>query len=385
MVIFGGTMMAISRRALVTRLGLGLAAGGTIPILAAQRAAAAPMAPMATASRARAAATAGTFNVAAWGDDVNPWLNPGNDWNPAFLYNRLLVWNFTFDGLEPDLAESWTLSDDQMEYTFNLRKDVKWHDGQPFTAADVEFSFQRLLDQRTASPRGTYLTALKGAADYASNKSDTLPGVTVVDDATIKLTLESPSGPFLSGLAALSILPKHVLGDVPADQLSKNDYFQTGFVGTGPFKLVNYVPDQSMELAANPDYFAGAPKLEKVVLQNITAPGAAILALEKGEVDFVMPITSDETEQVKAQPDLTVLGGPNFGFNGISLNLTHPSLADKRVHQAMLMAIDRQGIVDNIIHGDNKIVYQPIQTAWVRADDLNTYDYDPEHASPRHA
>ncbi|HZP14928.1 MAG TPA: ABC transporter substrate-binding protein, partial [Nocardioides sp.] len=293
--------------------------------------------------------------------------------------NRLLVWDIKFEKLLPDLAEKWSGSSDGKEYTFNLRKGVKWHDGQPFTAADVEFSFQRLLDKRTTSPRGTYLASLKGADDYASNKTDKLPGVTVVDDATVKLTLDSPSGPFLAGLAALSILPKHLLGEVAPDQLAKHDYFQNGFVGTGPFKLTKHVPDQFMETAANPDYYAGKPKLDRVVIRKITAPGAAELALEKGEVDFTS-LTSDEKDRVAALPTLTTIGTTALVFNGLSINLKKPGLDDKRVRQAFLLAIDRKGIVDKIMKGSGRVVNNPILVPWVQATDLNTYDYNPDKA-----
>src|SRR5579885_1206801 len=422
-------MTAISRRRFVARLGL--AAGGAVSVLAAcsappaptpapakpaepspPAAAAAPAgaakpaattagaqpasspvvsapptaAPAATAATAptTGAATApgaagGTFNVAAWPSHINPWLNGGGDWHSAFFYNRLLVWDIKFDKLLPDLAEKWSVSPDGKEYTFNLRKGVKWHDGQPFTAADVEFSFQRLLDKRTASPRGTYLASLKGADDYANNKSDKLPGVTVVDDATVKLTLETPSGPFLAGLAALSILPKHLLGQIAPDQLTKSDYFQNGFVGTGPFKLTRHVPDQFMEMAANPDYYAGRPKLDRVVVRKITAPGAAVLALEKDEVQMAT-ITGDEKERVQQLPNMAVIGTTNFGFNGIAIKLTKPGFGDKRVRQAMLTAIDRKGIVEKITKDPARIVNQPFQVPWVQATDLATYDYNPDKA-----
>jgi peptide/nickel transport system substrate-binding protein len=411
-------MLAISRRAFVTRLGFIFAAGGAVSVLAAcgtstppaPAATSAPAAPgpaaapaaaptavpaaaqptttaaqpttapaAPTAAAAAPAKDSATLNVAAWPSHINPWLNSGGDWHSAFLYNRLLVWNITFDNVVPDLAEKWTASADGTEYTFNLRKGVKWHDGQPFTAADVEFSFQRLVDSPTASPRGTYLASLSGAADYAANKSDTLPGVAVIDESTIKLTLDGPSGPFLSGLAALSILPKHLLGDVPPDQLSKHDYFQNGFVGTGPFKLTKHVPDQYMELARYPDYYAGSPKLGGVVVRKITAPGAAALALEKGEVDFAT-LTSDESQRIANLAAMSVIGTTNFGFNGLSINLTKPGLSDKRVRQAFLLAIDRKAIVEKITKDPSKVVNQPFMVPWVQATDLNTYEYNPDKA-----
>ncbi|MBK8050944.1 MAG: hypothetical protein IPK16_29920 [Anaerolineales bacterium] len=169
--------------------------------------------------------------------------------------------NWTGEGVQPLLAESWETPDGGKTWIFKLRQDVKWHDGEPFTADDVVFTYNLYADPAVASIYAPKLVDVLGYQDFRDGKATSLAGVTKVDDYTVQVELEGPRPLWVDLLnISISILPKHILGDVPAAELQQHPYWTENRVGTGPFKWVKYEPDQSVELARNEEYFLGAPR-----------------------------------------------------------------------------------------------------------------------------
>lgn len=253
---------------------------------------------------------------------------------------------------QPELAESWEVEEGGALYRFRLRRGVVWHDGEPFTASDVVFTFEKLLfkfHSRTA--------ASVGAA---------IESITAPDDATVEFRFAQPYAPLLRQLDVTEapILPEHVYGE--GDPLENPANNQP--VGTGPFKLAEYRPDTEIRLVANPDYFEdGLPRLDKVVMRIIPDPANQVIALESGEVDWLFGVPGPDLQRLEDSGDFDFLpttvnpGGSNCVMT-VSFNLERPMFQDVRVRRALAMALDRQQFVERVLFGQGKVAEAPISS-----------------------
>lgn len=220
-------------------------------------------------------ARGGTLVVALTADPghLNPAITTSGATHAAaeLLYNGLLGRDERGDPL-PELAESWTVEQDGAVYRFRLRDGVTWHDGTPFTAADVKFTFEEVL--------------LKFHARTKASMSDALAGIDAPDDRTVVFRFKRPYAPLLLQLDATEapIVARHVYqGSDPLKSPAN-----VSPVGTGPFRFVSYRKGAEIRLARNPAYFKpGLPYLDEIVMRIIPETGTQILALENGEVDFL--------------------------------------------------------------------------------------------------
>lgn len=313
------------------------------------------------------------------------WTTCGRRIDEAFLQGLAQV-KWTADGVQPLLAQSWDMEDGGKAFVFHLREGVKWHDGQPFTADDVVYTFNVYANPAVGSTYAAKLSGVVGYDDFKAGKADSLKGVTKVDDMTVRVELTSPS-PLWVELQQISIsmLPKHILGDVPADQLRTNPYWKN-MVGTGPFVMTKFVDDQYIEGAANPDYFMGKPKLDKIVFQIYADTTAILNALQAGELDATPyeggGIPLDQVKRFEAMDHLTVLGNMDAGLpTFLFVNFTDKDFAKPEVRQALMYAIDRQTMMDTIRMNYGKIANTMFPAEWARPADLETYPYNPEKAA----
>lgn len=251
------------------------------------------------------------------------------------IYEGLVILNKTLDGVEPLLAESWEQPDD-LTYTFHLRQGVKFHNGTDFTAKDVEYTFNRVMDEATGSSRRPDFTPVEA--------------LEVVDDYTVKFTLSAPYGPFLSKLENLRI--------VPADP--SIDITQTP-VGTGPFKFVEWVSGQQITLEKNPDYWMeGLPYLDQVIFRPIAEPSTRVVELQTGSVDVLNELPFKDAETLAADANLQVFRILGVVRDHIGFNMSQPPFQDNpNLRKAIAWAIDRQTIADSIMFG----LAQPAQVA----------------------
>jgi peptide/nickel transport system substrate-binding protein len=292
---------------------------------------------------APASADAGTteqLRVAIIGDEstLTPYTYvtgyPG--WNLLSLQYDTL-YQLDLDGVpQPWLATGSTLSDDGLTLTLDLRDDVTWHDGEAFSADDVKFTFDYFKEYE----QSRFTRALRPVVT-----------TTVTSETEVVITLAAPAPSFaLGALADVPILPQHVWAEVdnPAEHV-----FEGGTnIGTGPFKLAEYVPDQFYRFTANADYFAGAPAVNNLVLVKFADDAGALAALRSGEVDsLVRPVAPEQIELLAAQPDLTVLQGPLYTTQMINYDMQRAPLDRSEVRQAMALAIDRQDLVDTVYLG----------------------------------
>lgn len=316
----------------------------------------------------------GTFVVAISSDPghLNPAITTSGGTHTAseLMYNGLVRVNADLE-VEPDLASDWEITDDGATYTFTLRDDVTWHDGEPFTSEDVRFSFEEVL--------------LQFHSRTSASMSDVLEAIETPDDTTVVFRFSQPYAPLLQQLDVTEapIVAEHVYAGTDPETAEAN----LAPVGTGPYTFVSYSPDAEIVLARNDDYFRGAPAFEEVVMRIIPEDANQLLAFEQGEVDWLWGVPGTDLERVQADPSVTTLstsrnpGGGNCIMT-VSFNLDRPALQDVRVREAMALGIDRQPMLDNILFGSGAIAEAPISSGipFAHAEGLDMPGHDPAAA-----
>ncbi|HYK74424.1 MAG TPA: oligopeptide ABC transporter substrate-binding protein [Pseudoneobacillus sp.] len=307
-----------------------------------------------------------------------------------FMHEGLIATNDQLQP-EPNLAD-WTLSDDHLKLTFNIKKGVKWHDGVELKAEDMEYAWYLIADTTYEGPRFANVEMIKGAQEYKDGKAKTIEGIKVIDDYTIEVTVKEPSVNLLDNIWSIPE-PKHYYGDISSKELPNADQVRKNPIGVGPFKVKNIVPGEMIEFERFDDYWRGPAKLDGVVYKIIDGSLAQGL-IENGEID-VMLAPSDQWEQIKALPNINPVTIDAMSYSYIGIDLGHydnkagkvvmdnPKFQDKRVRQALAYALDRQAFVDAFRNGLGKPLNVPFPSvSWAKIDDseINTYDFDPEKA-----
>ncbi len=323
----------------------------------------------------------GAFDVGPGGLPVpaGPWYNTaGNTWISK-IWTPLVVQDATASGLAPALATAWTSNEDFTVWTFELRPGVTWHDGAPFTAADVKFTWEWVYAPGTQAAPETSPSPLVGQQAYTDGAADAIEGLEVVDDLTVRFHTAEPSPRFPATLIKGYILPAHALTGVTAADIRTTDWWFTTAIGTGPFMHDEFVPDEYWALNANPNYWAGAPKLDRLINRYFADETAAILALESGEIQFTY-VSGDVAVGLGERPDFDLYAGPSGVTNYLMFNYRDPAFQDVRVRQAFLYAIDRDAIAEIILNGTAQVVpcITPFESFW--PETYETYDYDPAKA-----
>lgn len=364
---------------LLTALFVGASLGGCGSTTSKETSAAASSTP--TTSEVTAA-TSQTINYAIWS-------SPKGVFNPVLLndiYDRRvgeLVFSSLLtldadDNIIPALAESYEVSEDNLKITFKLRSNVTWHDGKPFTAKDVAFTFTSIADPNYTGPRFAEIEKLVGAQDYRDGKADTVTGIEVIDEQTISFTYSEVYAAALANFAIRGILPEHIWGAIPVREWEKQTELLTKPIGTGAFKLVNFVPDQYVELVRNDDYFLGAPKLEKVILK-VSNQETAQGELVNGTLD-IAALSSFKQQDLDTYTSAgkKILEYPSASYQFMTMNNENPLFADKRVRQAITYAINREGLVNQLLEGHGAIINAPLAvSSWAYPKEgLADYTYD---------
>jgi peptide/nickel transport system substrate-binding protein len=341
----------------------------------------------AAAEAAPAPAAGENVMIGAW---VGPCCNPIELANPLSagggyhwfnkIWSHLVTYNVEYSEIIPDLAESWSVSDDSLTWTFHLRKGVTWHDGSPFTANDVIFSIEACVDPATTCWQSGPLSVIVGAQEYISGTVESISGLAAVDDTTLTITTNGPTAPLLDILAETWIIHEASMQDIPRDQFDKSDYWRTTAIGTGPFKMSQFVEGQYIETVRFDDYWRGAPKLEKLIRREFKDPATALLAFDAGEIDFTY-LTADEVERESQNANAVIIPGPSQVDNAITLNPKfNPAFGDPKFRQAILYAIDRASIIESIYKGAAQPVPCLFGNPAYYPDDIEQFDYNPDRA-----
>jgi peptide/nickel transport system substrate-binding protein len=240
------------------------------------------------------------------------------------LYNKLVRHNENLE-IVPDLAESWEIPNN-VTYIFNLHKGVKFHNGKEMTADDVKFSLDRVLDPKTASPGRSYISTIKS--------------IEVLGRYQVKITLTDPLASFLEGLTSNNC------AIVSKDAVLQYGNLQKVEAGTGPFMLKEWVPDNSMTLVKNPDYFEkGVPYLDKIIFRIIPEQASLLAGVKSGQLDMATINDGSTIMLAKRDPNLNVMQKAGMNVRTFGFNTTRKPFDDVRVRQAISLALDRNEIV----------------------------------------
>ena len=252
----------------------------------------------------------------------------------------------------PSLAESVDISEDGLVYTFNLRQGVTFHDGTPFTADDVLFTYTRLLLPETGSQSTTDVLSIRGAAAVTAGEATEVEGIRVVDPNTLEITLEAPDASFLTSIAnpATSIYSRAFV------EANNNDVSQVAN-GTGPFMLDEYIPATSLTYSKNPNYWdAGLPYLDGLEMVIASEDTARTGALVQGSVDFIEYAPLRDVDTLAANPELKIAGDSNTNIRFLGFNLTREPFTNPQVRQAISMVVDRGPIIEAAVFGKGTAV-----------------------------
>jgi len=247
----------------------------------------------------------------------------------------------------PGAAESWTISDDGLVYTFKIRDHV-WSDGVPVTADDFVFALRRILNPETAAEYASLLYTIKGAEDVNSGKAGPEAlGVRAIDDKTLEITLSGPAPYFLGQLNHYTAypVPKHVVEKYGKEWIKKGN-----IVSNGAYVLDEWVPNAHIKITKNPKFYdAASVSIDTVVLYPQEDRTAVQRRFRAGEIDVATDFASDQIDWLKANLPKETRIAPYLGIYYYPINTQKPPFDDKRVRQALSMSIDRETIVDKVM------------------------------------
>ena len=374
---------------LLSAVAVIVATCGSPPATTAPSGAAPTLAPSGAPSSPPAAG-GGTFTVTRLSDFPTCFhpicFQTGNQYmNFQLLYNSLVKVDSDESTFIPDLADTWEVSTDATTFTFHLNPNAKWHDGTPVTADDVIFTAAQAA-QFADSYVGTYpitnWLAVQGA-DAVKGTSNIPEGLEKVDENTVTFTLAAPNAVWLNNLTdpAYMIMPKHLLEQFTAGDALKASDFVTGkaTIGSGPYKMVKFTPDQAIEYTAHAEYHKGAPTIGQLVFVLNGNPDTAAAQIESGELQMVFDLKPSDFDVLNGKDGINVQQVPGVGQQSIQFPVTNPLVADKRVRQAIYYAFDRKTLLETVFGGAGKLLH-----IWLSFDETNPnldkYEHNPEKA-----
>lgn len=316
----------------------------------------------------------GTYTEGIVGEPkfINPLYNQTTDADrdiSALVFSGLMKVDSNYQ-VVPDLAESYEISQDKKTYTFHLRKGVKWHDGQDFTADDVIFTVGAIQDQ-----------------NYASPLRPNLKGIVIekVDNTTVKFTLPSPFAPFLTTLT-FGILPAHIWESVPATNATVVEENHKP-IGTGPYKFLELKKDKatgdilSFSLQANKDYFSGAPKIDKIEFDFFATPEEMVAAFNRKKIDGMNYIDATSLDNV-TRKNISLHEFHLPVITSVFLNPSQNGIFSKiEVRRALAFATNKQGLIDFVLKGHGEAVNGPLLPGFLGyTADITTYTYNIDQA-----
>ncbi|HSR71484.1 MAG TPA: ABC transporter substrate-binding protein [Kiloniellales bacterium] len=322
--------------------------------------------------------------VVTYKDDIST-LDPaiGYDWQNwsmiKSLFDGLMDYKPGTTELIPDLAESYSVSNDGLVYTFNLRKGVKFHNGRELTSTDIKYSIERSVNPTTQSPGQGFFWQIKGFDEMTSGASQELSGITTPDPYTVVIELSQPDATFLQ------IVAINFAFAVPREEVEKYGAdFGRNPVGTGAFRMTEWTLGQRVVFERNKDYFReGSPYLDKIIFEVGQDPSVALLRLKRGEVDVLGdPIPSANFLQERNDPanQGLIVKGDLLHTGYITMNVTKPPFDNKLVRQAVNMAINKERVL-RIVNNRGVVANQPLPPAMPGYDtSYEGYPYDPAKA-----
>ncbi|MBO8138181.1 MAG: ABC transporter substrate-binding protein [Desulfotomaculum sp.] len=281
------------------------------------------------------------------------------------IYDNLVRYKPDSTEIEPALATSWEVNEDKTEWTFHLRKDVKFHDGTPFNAEAVKFSIERQLPPNRTDDM-----------PYASFVFGPVKAVEVVDEYTVKIILKEPYAPFLANLAMCMAAP--IVSPAAVEKYGDN-YIEHP-VGTGPFKFVEWKRGQHIQLVANDDYWDGRPKIDKLIFKFVKENSVRASELMTGSIDAMDGVDPNDVKTLE-ENGMIVAKNPGMNINYLAFFCNKEPFNNPKLRQAVSHAINRDAIVEHLYQGLAQKANGPLPPFLPGYDkDLKPYEYDPEKA-----
>jgi peptide/nickel transport system substrate-binding protein len=281
------------------------------------------------------------------------------------LFSGMLRLNEKLE-LEPDMAESYSISPDGKTYTFKLKKNIKWHDGKPFTAEDVVFTFNTIISPKTNTVRRSNVVINGKPVRF-----------TAIDPHTVKAELPEPFAPFLL-TAATDILPAHLLKGVDINTSTFNRHP----IGTGPFKFQSWKTGQYIIVVKNNHYYGKKAKLDRIIFKPIPEYNAAKVALTKGTID-AFDLNPQDLESIKKIPHVTVYEYEQLQYSFVGFNLYNRHLKTLQVRQAIAHGVDRNALVDAVLKGHGTVAHvpvSPVSWAYPNKTEFTRYEFNPSQS-----
>lgn len=302
-------------------------------------------------------------NVLVYGSNDYTRINPALDEHGEI---NILI----FDGLTahdgnnqvvPGLAREWSFDEAENTYTFYLREEVRWHDGEPFGAEDVRFTIEAIMDPENSS---------ENAANY-----EDVQEITVVDEHTISFKLAAPNVAFLDYMT-IPVLPRHLL---EGEDMQTSGFFRKP-VGTGPYKLESWDEGQAIYLVKNKDYFKGEADIDQIIFKIVGDDNARAIQMQSGELDLAL-LTPKDAKSFQEKDGYQVYRMKTSDYRGILFNFNSDFWKENReVIPAVCYGLERQSILDSVLLGHGITAYGPLQRNPYNNEHVEHYDYNPEKA-----
>jgi peptide/nickel transport system substrate-binding protein len=305
----------------------------------------------------------------------------------ALMYDYMISWSDKDMSPQPGLAESWETSQDGLTWTFDIRSGVTWTDGEPLTAADIAYTYNRILDGGPESTTwGSYLTSVQK--------------ITAPDDTTVVLELDKPNA--VLPLLPMPIVPEHIWKDVAEDEVKRYpnepESEDVPVVGSGPFKLVEgEAGGSTYRFVRNDDYWDGVANVGEVVMQVYRSEDTLVQALKAGDIDFAEGVTALQIKALQGDPAITAQAGDSPGFDEIAFNTgsvnlktgeplgdPSPAVLDKDFRFALNFAIDRAQLAEKVYQGAAEPagnIIPPAYSSFAWEGPPDAYAYDPDRTA----
>ena len=285
--------------------------------------------------------------------------------------------------LETYLADEYEVSDDQKTITYKINEDAKWHDGEDVTAEDIAFTFTSMASGDYTGGYYGDVQNIKGAQDYHDGKSSEIEGIKVVDENTIEIEFEKVYAPAVTNLGTVQILPEHVWSEVAVGEWTNKTELLNNPIGCGPYKLTEYKSGSYVKFEATSDFFGGEAKTKNLVFKVINADTTQA-EFKSGSIDIanVEGLTKADIDSL-VEEGYKKIDYDNYMFTYMGFNLRNEKLQDVNLRKAFMHAINREGIVDNVVEGRGQVVNAPmLPSSWAYPEEsmLDSYEYDVEKA-----
>lgn len=284
----------------------------------------------------------------------------------------------------PQVAESYDLTNENKNYTFHLRKDVKFSDGTPLTAKDVAHTLTICADPSYDGRYAEVVDKIVGYEDYRKGKAETLAGIKVIDDYTLEIDFSVANVTNFMNVANFPIMPAHVYTYTKGNvQPLKDKMAAMTVVGSGRYTLAKFAPKQYIELKANPNWYGGQINIPNIIVK-FTTPDNQFQELQAGNTDIQTHVAAKAENEAQIKEigfvSMNIYPGNSYGYMGF--NTRDERLADVKVRQALTYGFNRQAFVDLYYNGNGSVTNIPVsQVSWAFTNDINKYEYNPDKAN----